>query len=38
MPAANESATHLINLLSTCAVLLGMIALLLLWRLRELYA
>ena len=38
MPAASEFATHLVNLLSACAVLLGVIALLLLWRLRELYA
>lgn len=38
MPAASESATHLVNLLSACAMLLGVIALLLLWRLRELYA
>ncbi|WP_176461022.1 sensor histidine kinase [Janthinobacterium sp. PC23-8] len=38
MPAASESAHYLVNLLSICAGLLGVIALLLLWRLRGLYA
>ncbi|OBV38822.1 sensor histidine kinase [Janthinobacterium psychrotolerans] len=38
MPAASESAYHLVNLLVICAGLLGAVALLLLWRLRGLYA